>query len=121
MFNHSPQSLIRFALGACLCASLSACNQDAPAKPTLPLPPAPAFIEQKHCLACHTNDAEVRAPLWLDIANRYKGDKEAVNTLSEKVIKGGSGSFGSAKMPAQYKNITSDEAKYLVEWILKQR
>ena len=121
MLNLSPQPLIRFALGSCLCASLSACNNDNPAQPTLPLPPAPVFIAQKHCLACHTADAEVRAPLWPSIADHYKGDKEAVNKLSEKIIKGGSGSFGSTKMPAQYKNITSDEAKYLVEWILKQK
>lgn len=116
-----PQSLRHFALCACLSACLSACNNDAPAKPTLPLPPASAFIEQKHCLACHTTDAEVRAPLWPRIADHYKGDKEAVNKLSEKIIKGGSGSFGQEKMPSQYKNITPDEAKYMVEWILKQK
>lgn len=120
MFNHSPQRPYRFAMISCLCASLSACNKDVPAKPTLPLPTASVFIEQKHCLACHTSDAEVRAPLWRNIAEHYKGDKDAVSKLTEKVIQGGSGSFGSAKMPSQYKNITTDEAKYLVEWILKQ-
>lgn len=124
MFKHPPHTnrLIHTVLAACLCLSLNACgSNDAPAKPTIPLPPAAVFIQQKHCLACHTSDAEMRAPLWASIAEHYKGDKEAITKLSEKVIQGSSGSFGSTKMPPQYKNITPDEAKYLVEWILKQK
>lgn len=111
--------------GLLFCASLAACGEQAgnsnPPKATIPLPPAPAFAQMKNCVACHTANAKTVGPSWVSIAEKYKGDKDASAKLSEKILKGGSGSFGAVVMPAQGANLTPDEAKYLAEWVLGQK
>jgi cytochrome c len=83
---------------------------------------APAFADEalakkKNCLVCHTVDKKVVGPSYKDVAAKYKGDASAVAKLSAKVIKGGSGSFGAAPMPAN-PQVNEAEAKQLVTWIL---
>lgn len=82
----------------------------------------PAFANEdlakkKNCLACHAVDKKVVGPSYKDVAAKYKGDKGAVDKLATKVIKGGSGSFGSVPMPAN-PQVNDAEAKQLVTWIL---
>lgn len=83
---------------------------------------APAFANEdlakkKNCLACHSIDKKVVGPAYKEVAAKYKGDKGAVDKLAAKVIKGGSGSFGPAPMPAN-PQVSEAEAKQLVTWIL---
>lgn len=83
---------------------------------------APAFADQalaqkKNCLVCHSVDKKVVGPAYKDVAAKYKGDASAVAKLTTKVIKGGSGSFGPAPMPAN-PQVSEAEAKQLVTWIL---
>lgn len=83
---------------------------------------APAFADEalakkKNCLACHSVDKKVVGPSYKEVAAKYKGDASAVAKLATKVIKGGSGSFGPAPMPAN-PQVSEAEAKTLVTWIL---
>lgn len=83
---------------------------------------APAFADEalakkKNCLACHSVDKKVVGPSYKEVAAKYKGDASAVAKLTTKVIKGGSGSFGPAPMPAN-PQVSEAEAKTLVTWIL---
>src|SRR5512139_684614 len=60
---------------------------------------APAFANQdlaqkKNCMACHAIDKKVVGPAYKDVAAKYAGQKDAVDKLSQKVIKGGSGVWG---------------------------
>ena len=77
------------------------------------------LAKSKNCLACHTVDKKVVGPAYKEVAAKYKGQKDAVAKLSEKVIKGGSGVWGTMPMPAN--NVTPDEAKTLVTWVLSQK
>lgn len=84
----------------------------------------PAFADQdlankKGCMACHAIDKKVVGPGYKEVAAKYAGQKDAVAKLSEKVIKGGSGTWGPVPMPAN--NVTPDEAKKLVTWVLSQK
>ncbi|TXH90751.1 MAG: c-type cytochrome [Rhodoferax sp.] len=75
------------------------------------------LAKKKNCLACHSVDKKVVGPSYKEVAAKYKGDASAVAKLTTKVIKGGSGSFGPAPMPAN-PQVTEAEAKTLVTWIL---
>ncbi len=83
---------------------------------------APAFAnadlaQKKNCMACHAIDKKVVGPAYKDVAAKYAGQKDAVDKLSQKVIKGGSGVWGPVPMPANAQ-VNEAEAKQLVQWIM---
>jgi cytochrome c len=74
----------------------------------------------KNCMACHAVDKKLVGPSYKDVAAKYAGQKDAADKLAAKVIKGGSGVWGPVPMPANAQ-VTPDEAKKLVAWILAQK
>ncbi|MEO7008981.1 MAG: c-type cytochrome [Caldimonas sp.] len=83
---------------------------------------APAYAQadlaqKKNCMACHAVDKKVLGPAYKDVAAKYAGQKDAVDKLAQKVIKGGSGVWGAVPMPAN-PQVSEAEAKQLVQWIL---
>ena len=88
----------------------------------LALAAAPAFAnlqlaQQKNCMACHSVDKKVVGPAYKEVAAKYAGQKDAVDKLTQKVLKGGSGVWGAVPMPAN-PQVSEAEAKQLVQWIL---
>jgi cytochrome c len=86
---------------------------------------APAFAnadlaQKKNCLACHSVDKKVVGPSFKDVAAKYAGQKDAVDKLSQKVIKGGAGVWGPVPMPANTQ-VSEAESKQLVQWILSTK
>ena len=79
-----------------------------------------ALATAKNCMACHAVDKKLVGPSYKDIAAKYTGQQDAVDKLSAKVIKGGSGVWGPIPMPANAQ-VTPDEAKKLIAWILTQK
>ena len=83
---------------------------------------APVFANadlatKKNCMACHAIDKKLVGPAYKDVAAKYAGQKDAVDKLAQKVLKGGTGAWGSIPMPAN-PQVSEAEAKQLVEWIL---
>ena len=83
---------------------------------------SPAFAQQelaqkKNCMACHAVDKKLVGPAYKDVAAKYAGQKDAVDKLAQKVMKGGSGTWGAVPMPAN-PQVSEAEAKQLVQWIL---
>jgi len=73
------------------------------------------------CVACHTKDKKLVGPSFKDIAARYKGQANAVTTLSKKVREGGKGTFGPVPMsPNPPDKISDTDLKAAVEYILAQ-
>ncbi|MDQ6916437.1 MAG: cytochrome C, partial [Pseudomonadota bacterium] len=60
---------------------------------------AMAMMQKAGCVACHALDKKVVGPAYQDVAAKYKGDKDAVAKLSDKVKKGGVGVWGDVPMP----------------------
>lgn len=79
-----------------------------------------AFATQKNCMACHAVDKKVVGPSFKDVAAKYDGKSDALEKLSAKVVKGGSGTWGPVPMPANTQ-VSAEEAKSLVTWILGQK
>jgi len=76
-----------------------------------------ALAKAKNCLACHSVDKKVLGPAYKEVAAKYAGQKDAVDKLSQKVIKGGVGAWGQVPMPPNAQ-VNEAEAKQLVQWIL---
>ncbi|QSA98855.1 c-type cytochrome [Methylococcus sp. EFPC2] len=74
------------------------------------------LAQSKGCLVCHSIDSNKLGPAYVDVAQRYAGQADAEAKLTAKVIEGGAGSWGDMAM--QPNNITPEEAKQLVQWIL---
>jgi cytochrome c len=91
----------------------------------LALAAAPAFAnpelaQKKNCMACHAVDKKLVGPSYKDVAAKYAGQKDAVDKLAQKVIKGGAGAWGPVPMPANVQ-VSEAEARQLVQWILTQK
>lgn len=76
-----------------------------------------ALATSKNCMACHAVDKKLVGPSYKDIATKYAGQADAVDKLAGKVVKGGAGAWGPVPMPANAQ-ISADEAKKLVTWIM---
>lgn len=77
----------------------------------------PELAHKKNCMACHAVGQKVIGPAYKDVAAKYAGRPDAVAMLSQKVMKGGTGVWGVAVMPAN-PQVSEAEAKQLVQWIL---
>ncbi|MFQ3173098.1 MAG: cytochrome c [Flavobacterium sp.] len=75
------------------------------------------LIAKSDCIGCHNKDKKVVGPSYVDIANKYASNDKSINYLSGKIIKGGSGVWGSLPMGA-HASLTKDEAKSMVKYIL---
>lgn len=83
--------------------------------------PAEDAMTKAGCMACHTKDKKLVGPSFKDIAARYKGQANAVTTLSKKVREGGKGTFGPVPMsPNPPDKISDTDLKAAVEYILAQ-
>ena len=94
------------ALAAALAAPAAQANAD--------------LAQKKNCMACHAIDKKLVGPAYKDVAAKYAKDKDAVAKLADKVVKGGSGVWGPVPMPAN-PQVSADEAKQLVQWVLSQK
>jgi cytochrome c len=75
------------------------------------------LANKKNCMSCHTVDQKRIGPAYKDVAARYAGQKDAVDKLAQKVMKGGAGAWGQVPMPANPR-VNEAEARQLVGWIL---
>ncbi len=78
-----------------------------------------ALAKAKNCMSCHAVDKKLVGPAYKDVAAKYKGDKGAVDKLAAKIKSGGKGAWGEIPMPPN--NVTDEEAKKLVAWVLSQK
>ena len=86
---------------------------------------APAMADltlatSKNCMACHAVDKKLVGPAYKEVATKYAGQKDAVDKLAAKIIKGGSGVWGPVPMPANAQ-VNEAEAKKLAAWVLTQK
>ena len=75
------------------------------------------LAQAKNCLACHAVDHKIVGPAYKDVAAKYAGQKDAVDKLANKIMKGGSGVWGPVPMPANTQ-VNEAEAKKLAAWVL---
>ncbi len=78
------------------------------------------LAKARNCMSCHALDKKVVGPAYKDVALKYAGQKDAVDRLAAKIVKGGSGAFGLVPMPANTQ-VSDAEARKLAAWVLTIR
>ena len=75
------------------------------------------LMEKSDCKTCHQPEIQSVGPSYLDIAEKYKAQDNAISYLSERIIKGGGGVWGETAMAA-HPQLTESETNKMVEYIL---
>ncbi|PRC92110.1 c-type cytochrome [Solimicrobium silvestre] len=78
------------------------------------------LAKSKNCMSCHSVEVKLVGPSYKDVAKKYNGQKDAEDKLVQKVMNGGSGTWGAMVMPPN-PQVTEAEAHILVKWILKAK
>ena len=79
--------------------------------------PGKLLIAESDCKSCHMIDQKSAGPAYRDVAKRYAKEVRAVELLSDKVLKGGSGVWGEVAMAA-HPQLSKSQAVQMVEYIL---
>jgi cytochrome c len=70
------------------------------------------------CLTCHRVDEPLTGPPYRDVANRYADSpKTIIDTLTKKIISGGTGNWGQIPM-ISHPALSADDARAMVKYIL---
>lgn len=78
-----------------------------------------ALANVKGCFACHDLNEQKVGPSYKAVAKKYASQKDAKTKLVEKVLEGGTGTWGDTPMPAtKTMGVSKSEAGKLVSWIL---
>jgi cytochrome c len=75
------------------------------------------LIAKSDCIGCHKLDKKLIGPSYLDIAKKYPSNDKNIAYLSGKIIKGGSGVWGTIPMSA-HSSLKKTDATYLAKYIL---
>ena len=78
---------------------------------------AAEIIDKSGCLGCHHDGNTMNVPTWSAVAQKYRGNTDAVEFLVKKIPHGGSGSWGKMEMPP-FADLTKEEVRVLVKDIL---
>ena len=97
--------LITVAFACGLMASAGAHAQD-----------ARALLEKYRCNACHAATEAKTGPAYLDVAERYRGDSNALTTLSTEIRNGAHGA-GPWHMPP-HPEVSRADARAMARYIL---
>ncbi len=76
-----------------------------------------ALIAKSDCLTCHKLSEASVGPAYAAVAAKYKGNANAVDSLAQKVIKGGSGNWGTVPM-TPHPQLSTEDAKTMVHYVL---
>ena len=75
-------------------------------------------IAKDHCGGCHAVDKKLYAPSFREIANKYRGDADAANKLTENINRGGTFGWNTGiRMPAKGMG-NEKEIRAMVEFII---
>jgi cytochrome c len=72
------------------------------------------------CTVCHSIDKLIVGPAYTEVAKKYEANPANIDTLSMKIIKGGSGVWGPTPM-TPHPHISIDSARTMVKYILSLR
>jgi cytochrome c len=75
------------------------------------------LISYSDCYTCHKVDKRSVGPAFEDIAKRYPANKDYIEILAQKVIRGGNRSWGYPVMDP-HPRLSLEDAKMMVTYIL---
>ncbi|MFC3562337.1 c-type cytochrome [Pedobacter jamesrossensis] len=75
------------------------------------------LINKSDCLGCHNKTNKIIGPAYIEVAKKYPNNEKNVNYLADKIIKGGTGVWGTMPMTA-HATLKKEDAKLMAKYIL---
>lgn len=76
-----------------------------------------ALVAKSDCFTCHDINTKKVGPAYKDVAAKYEENDAVVDSLANKVIKGGAGNWGQVPM-TPHAQLSKDDAKAMVRYVL---
>ena len=89
----------------------------APAKTDPEVDKGLALVGKSDCFTCHKITDPLVGPPYQKVAEKYTATPEVIDTLAQKVIKGGSGNWGTVPM-TPHPTISKEDAQAMVKYVL---
>lgn len=117
-------SIIAFIIG-CNSGDSSEKNNTTDASKEAPTPPADDpevakgldLVAKSDCFTCHKIVDASQGPSYEAVATKYPDNEQVIDSVSKKIITGGSGNWGTIPM-TPHPDISADDAKTMVKYIL---
>ena len=75
------------------------------------------LIAKSDCSTCHKEQEKLIGPAFVDVAKKYSSSQAVIDTLANKIVKGGSGNWGTVPM-SPHPAISVEDAKTMAQYIL---
>jgi cytochrome c len=75
------------------------------------------LVAKSNCFTCHKLREKLIGPAYGDVANKYANTPENIELLTDKILKGGQGVWGTVPMAA-HPELTKADAEKMVKYIL---
>lgn len=76
-----------------------------------------SLLKDNGCLSCHAKAEKIVGPSYLSVADKYRGDKDAVAALVQSIQNGSKGKWGRIPMPA-HGSMSQDDLKTVARYVL---
>lgn len=88
-----------------------------PQAATAAQPPGEKLARQSDCFSCHSVELKLVGPSFAAVAERYRGQPDAVARLMQKIRAGGSGVWGTVAM-IPHPAMSPSDLREIVKWVL---
>lgn len=78
------------------------------------------LLKDNGCLSCHAKAEKVVGPAYLAVADKYRGDKDAVAGLVQSIQNGSKGKWGRVPMPP-HASMSQEDLKTVARYILAMK
>lgn len=78
------------------------------------------ILKDNGCLSCHAKADKVVGPAYLAVADKYRGDKDAVAGLVQSIQNGSKGKWGRIPMPP-HPSMSQDDLKTVARYVLSMK
>lgn len=75
------------------------------------------LVAQSDCFQCHKVAEKLTGPAYEEVAAKYPNNQQTIDTLAQKIIKGGVGVWGPVPMTA-HPDLSKEDAETMVKYIL---
>lgn len=76
-----------------------------------------AIVAKNDCFGCHKIEEQATGPAYTAVAGKYPNNQQVIDSLAQKIIKGGAGNWGTIPMTA-HPTLSKEDASLMVHYIL---
>ncbi len=75
------------------------------------------LVAKSDCFTCHKINEALVGPAYLAVAKKYPPTQANIDTLAQKIIRGGTGNWGNLAM-TPHQTLSTADAQTMVKYIL---